>query len=186
VSSGQILVGLPARLDPIKDHETFLRAAALARKSNERLRFVCIGGGDAEYSRRMAALSDTLGLHDAVIWAGERRDMPAVLNALDIVTLTSIGEGLSNAIGEAMASGVPPVVTDVGDMARLVGEAGSVVPVGDARAVADAWLALAADPARRADAGAAARDHICRHYSLDIAAAAMRELFEQVVSEHAR
>jgi glycosyltransferase involved in cell wall biosynthesis len=79
-----------------------------------------------------------LGLGELLIWAGEREDMPAVYNALDIAINCSYSEGLSNVIGEAMACGVRCVVTNVGDSAWVVGGMGEVVPPKDSVALADA------------------------------------------------
>ncbi len=178
VRDEDLLIGLLARLDPIKDHETFLRAAAIAWRKEPALRFACIGGGvDGEYRDRMERLSIELGLQHVLAWVGERRDVMGCCNALDIVTLTSLGEGLSNAIGEAMSCGVPAVVTDVGDMARLVGTTGRVVRSRDADSLAAAWLELAAQPSLRRILGDAARARVMEHYSVDAAARAFRKTF---------
>ena len=83
-----------------------------------------------------------LGLNDSLICAGERYDMAAVYNAMDIVTSSSFGEGFSNVIGEAMACGVSCVVTDVGDSAIIVGETGVIVPPKDPQALADGWRSM--------------------------------------------
>ena len=124
----------------MKDHPTFLRAAALAMQAHPEFRFVCVGDGRPDYRRQLMELSDQLGLADRIIWKSWQADMPSVQNALDIATLSSSnGEGFPNAVGEAMSCGVPCVVTDVGDSPILVAETGVVVPLQDPRALADGW-----------------------------------------------
>jgi len=141
VPDDEVLIGLVARLDPVKDHATFLRAASTFGKQQPRARFVCIGSGPADYARRLQGLAEELTIADRVFWAGARQDMPAVYNALDLSTLTSTSEGFANAIAEAMACGLPCVATDVGDSAWIVGETGIVVPPGDPKALAAGWQA---------------------------------------------
>ncbi len=138
VQDDDVVVGLVARLDPMKDHETFLRAASALAVENPRLRFVCVGSGQPEYEEHLKGLSRQWGLETRVVWAGARNDIEAVQNAFDIACSSSaFGEGFSNTVGEAMATGVPCVVTDVGDSASVVGETGVVVPVGNPDALAD-------------------------------------------------
>jgi glycosyltransferase involved in cell wall biosynthesis len=138
VSRGQTLVGIVGRLDPMKDHPTFLRAAVLLAGEREDIVFAVVGGGPAEYRQTLQALSCELKLDGRVVWAGEKEDMPGVYNALDVaVSSSAFGEGTPNAVAEAMACGVPCVVTDVGDSAVLVGEKGIVVRPGDPAGLAD-------------------------------------------------
>jgi glycosyltransferase involved in cell wall biosynthesis len=140
VAQGETLIGLVGRLDPMKDHPTFLRAASLFSSQRKDVRFVCIGNGQEPYKNEMMALAEQLGLSGRLIWAGSRNDMPAIYNALDILTSASLfGEGFSNVIGEAMASGVPCVVTDVGDASWIVGETGIVVPPNQPEALVEGW-----------------------------------------------
>lgn len=135
------LVGLVARLDPMKDHSTFLRAAALLLRRVPGCRFVCVGQGPEEYATGLRQLAGELSLSDRLIWAGLRRDTPAVYNALDVLCLTSaFGEGFSNVLGEAMACGTVCVATDVGDAARILGPVGRCVPCGSPEAVAEGVL----------------------------------------------
>ncbi len=162
------LIGLVARLDPVKDHSTFLRAAALVVREHPEARLVCVGGGPDPYRAALKDLSHTLGLDEHVFWAGEQSDMPAVYNALDCVVSTSISEGFSNSLGEAMACGVPCVATDVGDARALLGDTGSLVPAGDVTAIAAALHALLdLPPADLRELGASARERIVRNYSVD-------------------
>ena len=127
VAENEILIGLMARLDPMKDHSTFLRTAAMLARERPDVRFVCVGNGPGSYKAELHRLATELELNGKLIWAGARRDMPAVFNALDIAS-SSYSEGFSNAIAEAMACSVPCVVTDVGDSASIVSGTGGVVP----------------------------------------------------------
>jgi glycosyltransferase involved in cell wall biosynthesis len=124
-----ILIGLVGRFDPMKDHSTFLKAAALLCQERQDVCFVCVGSGSEDYRQELQQLTEQLDISEKVIWAGSRADMPAVYNALDILCSSSAyGEGFANALGEAMACGVPCVVTDVGDSAWIVENTGVVVP----------------------------------------------------------
>lgn len=131
------VIGIVARLDPMKDHPTFLHAAALLVKKRRDLRFVLVGGGPHHERATLCRLAVSLGLEARLIWEYRRSDMPQLYPALDVLCCSSaFGEGLANAVGEAMACGVPCVVTDVGDAPRIVGEAGIVVPPRDPGALA--------------------------------------------------
>lgn len=134
------LVGLVARFDVMKDHPGFLRAANIAAQSVPTARFVCVGDGDARRHDQLRRLATELGIAEKVIWVGVRSDMPDVYSALDVLCLSSIGEGFPNAVAEAMACGVPCVATDVGDVRWLIGEHGVVVPPGDPAALARGLL----------------------------------------------
>ena len=129
------VIGIVAYLRPMKDHPTFLQAASLLAQERNHLRFVCVGiepAGWAEYRDSLHQLTRSLKLTEHVIWSGGRSDMPAVFNALDLlVSSSAFGEGFGNVIAEAMACGVPCVVTDVGDSKWVVGDTGAVVPPRD-------------------------------------------------------
>jgi glycosyltransferase involved in cell wall biosynthesis len=133
IRDDQLAVGLVGRIDPAKGHLDFLGAAALLVKEREGedLRFVCAGGGDEVYAERLLAETRRLGLDGRVTWLGSRDDVPAVLNGFDLYVSASNTEAFSNSIAEAMASGVPCVVTDVGDSAWIVSDTGVVVSPDD-------------------------------------------------------
>ena len=137
-----ITIGLIGRLDPMKDHATFLRAVKIFNQEGCSVRFVCIGDGKGPCKSEIHSLCRTLGLNGSLIWAGEMEDMPSVYNAIDIVTSSSLSEGFPNVIGEAMACGVHCVVTDVGDSAIIVGETGVIVNPEDPQALADGWRSM--------------------------------------------
>lgn len=137
---GDILIGLIGRLDPMKDHPTFLKAASLIAKSRTDIRFVCMGSGPEPYKNKLIALGNQLGLTNRLLWLDFRDDISKVYNALDLVCSSSITEGFPNVIGESMACGVPCVVTDVGDSSWIVGETGVVVPPNNPKALAEGLL----------------------------------------------
>jgi glycosyltransferase involved in cell wall biosynthesis len=166
IGAKEQLVGLVGRLDAIKDHPTFLRAAALCREHGHRVLFVCVGGGPPGYLVRMQALAAELGISDVIRWAGERSDMPGVYNALDVSVSSSTSEGFPNIVGEAMACGVPCVVTDVGDSAVIVGNPDQVVPPRNSAALAQALMRILSMPPRhRAVLSRLARDTVVARYN---------------------
>lgn len=139
VSEHEKLIGLVGRLDPMKDHSTFLSAAAFLVREGKQFRFVCVGDGPIEYRATLQELSRTLGLEECMTWVSARADVSDIYSALDLlVNSSSFGEGFSNVIGEAMACGVPCVVTNVGDSSWVVGDLGEVVPPKNSLALAEA------------------------------------------------
>jgi glycosyltransferase involved in cell wall biosynthesis len=162
------LIGLVARHDPLKDHQTFLRAAGLLSKATPDVRFILVGGGVDDSNPVLAAAIGKLGLGDKVHMLGARDDIARLTAGLDIATCCSLGEGFPNVVGEAMACGVPCVVTDVGDAALIVGDSGVVVPPGDPSALAKGWQQLTdLDPAARGALGQRALERVESCYSMD-------------------
>lgn len=167
ITPGERVIGLVGRLDAMKDHGTFLRASAIAAASRPDLRFVCVGDGPRVARIRLEALARSLGVSDRLVWAGLRRDMPAVYTALDVATLSSaFGEGFPNAVAEAMACGLPCVATDVGDTSTIVGELGWVVPPRNPDALAAGWLE-ALDEESDSELRARRRQRIEDNFGLD-------------------
>jgi len=122
IENSQILVGMIARLDPMKDHRTFLRAAVQMRQKRGDLRFLCLADGPAEEIAALRAFAEEAGLND-LIWLNSRPDIVRIYSALDLLVLSSaFGEGFPNVILEAHACGLPAVTTDVGDAAAAVGD----------------------------------------------------------------
>lgn len=167
VGDGELLVGIVGRLDPMKDHPTFLRAAALLVSRLPSVRFVAVGDGPAEYRTRLLALASQCGLGERLHWVPVAEDLVAVYNALDLlVSVSTTGEGFPNVIGEAMACGVACVVTDAGDSAAVIGDGGIVVPRGDPAAVAEGWRRGLASLGDRA--GPDPRRRIIEEFSLEL------------------
>jgi glycosyltransferase involved in cell wall biosynthesis len=163
-----LLVGLVARFHPMKDQSGFLHAASLVSAQHPESRFLLVGKGLTGSESALTKLIKELGLMDRVLLLGERTDVPRLTAALDIACSSSAwGEGFSNSVGEAMACGVPCIVTDVGDSGFLVGDTGIIVPPRNPEALAYAIEQLiAAGSARRRELGLAARRRIESEFSL--------------------
>ncbi len=161
-----LVVGILAALRPEKDHETFLRAAALVAAEIPEARFLVVGDGERRSS--LETLVHRLGATDRVVFAGVRHDVAAVLRCMDVFVLSSTTECFPMALLEAMASALPAVCTAVGGMSEVVedGVTGYLVPARDPVALGERVALLLRSPQRRAELGAAAREHVCRHLTL--------------------
>lgn len=159
------LVGMVARLVPIKAHEVFLAAAAEVGRRLPQSRFLVVGDG----ARRaeLETLAERLGLKDRVLFLGWRRDLDRIYADLDLVALTSINEGSPVSLIEAMAAARPVVATRVGGVPDLVedGVTGCLVPRGDADALAEVMVGLLADLDRRQAMGQAGRKRVIPAFS---------------------
>jgi glycosyltransferase involved in cell wall biosynthesis len=178
VGDDEKLVGLIGRIDPMKDHDSFLSAAARLFTVRSDVRFVCVGDGPAAVRARLQARADALGIGPRVQWIAHCEDMRAVYNALDLLALTSISEGFPNVVGEAMACGVPCVVTDVGDAALLVGDTGAVVKPRQPEQWPHAWQQMLDAPRECV----AARERICERFSRNSLAQRTGALLSNVVA----
>jgi glycosyltransferase involved in cell wall biosynthesis len=164
VSDDAVLIGLIARVDPMKDHATFLEAAQFVVRARPLARFVLVG----KDTETLASLAFEKGLKDNVLLLGHQSDVASLLPAMDIVCLSSaFGEGFPNVLGEAMACAIPCISTDVGDARNIIDDTGIVVAVRDPKALAAAIIDLIdRGPGRRTALGIAARERIEKKYSL--------------------
>lgn len=163
-----LVVGTVGRLTPVKDQQTLLRAIAELRRAApelcRRVRVFIVGDGPLRQD--LSELADKLGLRDMVWLPGDRDDIPALLAATDVFVLPSLGEGISNTVLEAMASGVPVIATAVGGNVELVADGvnGRLVPVGNPAVLAAALRAMLEDGQVRARQGANARARVCERF----------------------
>jgi glycosyltransferase involved in cell wall biosynthesis len=175
------LIGLVARIDPIKGHAVFLKAAARLAQDLPEVRFVCLGNGPTQYWEKLQALSRELGLEQRMAWFPPRPDVRAIYNALDVVCLPSLSEGFPNVVGEAMACGRHCVVTNVGDSSFLVGDAGVVVPPNDPQALAEG-LRQALSVGRSSNERG--RQRILEHFTVSHLADQTEEVLLKFSSDH--
>lgn len=187
IDSGAIVIGLVARYHPTKDHAGFLRAGGIVARAHPEARFLLSGGGVTAEEHALRNVIAECRLQGRVLLLGERSDMPRIDAALDIACSSSWGEGCPNTIGEAMACGVPCVVTGVGDSAYLVGDTGLSVPPRNPEALARAIGQLvAAGPAHRQQLGEAARKRIETDFSLPAVARRYEELYREHLARSPR
>jgi len=185
IPAGAPTVGIVARLVPIKDVATFLRAVARARADVPGL--VAVVVGDGEERRRLEEVTAALGLTACCRFVGWRADIPEVLAALDVLALTSLNEGSPVSVIEGMAAGKAIVATNVGGVPDVVtdGVTGLLVPAGDAEAIGAAIGALLRDPARRASLGAAAARAVFPKYDAGRLVGDIERLYLELLGDRA-
>jgi glycosyltransferase involved in cell wall biosynthesis len=177
IPADAVLIGLIGRRHPMKDHANFIHAAGMLA-SCAAAHFLLAGAGVDSGNFALLAQLRRAGVLHRTSLVGARTDMPRVMAALDIATSASYSEGFPNVIGEAMCCAVPCVVTDTGDSAWLVGEAGRVVPVRDPAALAGAWRVLIArGPEGRRELGRQGRERIVSRFSMAAVARRYEELY---------
>lgn len=165
-----IVIGSVGRMAAVKDYpnlaQAFLRLLELEPTLRDRLRLLIVGEGEARDT--CLRLLNRHGAGQFAWLPGERSDIPELMAAMDIFVLPSLGEGISNTILEAMASGLPVVATRVGGNPELVqeGVTGRLVPPADPEALAQALLLYVRDAERRHAHGRAAREVIDRQFSI--------------------
>jgi glycosyltransferase involved in cell wall biosynthesis len=160
------VIGLVARYHPMKDIDTFLRAASWFQRDHDNVKFVLCGDGLGADNSTLAKLVGYFGLALSVVLLGPRSDIELIYPALDVLTLCSIaGEGFPNVLCEAMACDVPCVATDIGDSVEIIGDCGLIVPLRDPQALAGAWRTLLEKPSQLGTESA--RSRVTARYSLE-------------------
>jgi glycosyltransferase involved in cell wall biosynthesis len=162
------VIGKIARFHRQKNHIGFLHSAALLSKTHPHVHFMLVGTNVDEKNQELNTLAKELGIQDKVHMLGNREDIPDVVNAFDLATLTSIGEAFPLTLGEAMVSGVPCVATDVGDNDFIIGDTGIITPVGDDAAMAAAWQKMVEmDKDEYIELGKKARQRTLENFTLE-------------------
>jgi glycosyltransferase involved in cell wall biosynthesis len=180
LDKGQLVVATVARLDPVKDLLSLLDAFAIVRRHVPAAVLVIVGEGpEREALERRAAQPDLAG---AVRMTGFRSDVRTILPAADVYVSSSISEGVSITILEAMAAGVPVVATAVGGTPEVLAleTGGRLVPARSPQRLARAVMALAEDPARRAAIGAEGRRRVETAFTLDRMVGEYARLYRQL------
>jgi glycosyltransferase involved in cell wall biosynthesis len=178
------IVGYVGRITREKDLPTWLRAAALVERRYPKARFVLVGDGkDDLLLHDLRRLATDLGISDHVFFYGYQENPRPFYAMFDVFMLSSVTEGLSNSILEAMAMDLPAVVTKVGGNEELVidGQTGYLVPQGDAAGLAHAVIALAQNDQVRERMGEAGRRRVEREFSFADRLQHVENLYERVL-----
>jgi len=175
------VMGTVARLDPIKNHPMMIRA--LKRLQGQSRRPILLIVGDGPERDKMAALASKLSVSEAVVFTGYRDDAEQMYPLMDLFLLTSFSEGTAMTLLEAMAAGLPAIVTDVGGNPEIVEQnrTGFIVPSDDAAALAEKVNILMNDPDQRGAMQAAASAHFETRFTANEMAAAYEKLYRSVL-----
>jgi glycosyltransferase involved in cell wall biosynthesis len=167
VPTGFALVGHVGRFDVQKDYPTLFAACSRLRELHGSFKVVLCGKNIDANNSELVSLLRAHNLEEIVIMLGQRDDVPELMQGMDVLVLSSLGEAFPNVVAEAMAVGVPCAVTDVGDAAEIVGDTGWVVPPGNPTALADAIAAaLREPPSAQAERKRRARGRIEENYDI--------------------
>ncbi|QPB18478.1 glycosyltransferase family 4 protein [Rhizobium sp. 007] len=191
LAEDSVLVGWVGRLDPKKNVEDFIEAAAIVHKDVASARFVIVGGADAfhpEYAIQLHSLAAQRGLGGVLSFLGDRKDVPNLLSAFDIFTWLSRDEGMPHVLAEAGAAGLPVIATpDNGALQQVEeGTSGLFVPYNDPAAVAQAMMKLIMSAELRARLGKALMSKVENDYSAATVVPRWEGLFLDVLEDRAR
>jgi sugar transferase (PEP-CTERM/EpsH1 system associated) len=188
-TGSEVIVGAVGRMAAVKDHPTLARAfielVQSAPHLRQRVRLVIAGDGPTR-AQCLALLAEAGA--EALAWLpGERDDVPDLMRTFDVFALPSLGEGISNTILEAMATGLPVVATRVGGNPELVDEGvtGALVPVGMHRALAATLRVYVDDAALARRHGANARKRAEERFSIDAMVARYLSVYDAVLAASA-
>jgi len=186
IGDDAVVIGSVGTLKPVKDHGTSITALSKIAGRGSDAHLVILGGGPDQ--QPLTELSKRLNVGERVHLVGQQTDVGRWMSAMDIYENSSISEGMSQAILEAMAFGLPLVVTDVGDSAESVGHdgrCGIVLPPSNADAMAEAFAQLSEHAELRTQMGANAKLRHHKNYAPQPMVRAYETLYETAASRRA-
>lgn len=181
LADDQIVAAVVGRLHTGKGIEHAVRATEILLKDEPAFRLLVVGGGP--YEERLRGLTRECGVDAAVIFAGPRDDVPAILAAVDVVVVPSESETAGLAALEGMAARRPVVATRVGGLPEAIddGVTGLLVPPNDPRALADAIRIVLSSPERAEQMGVAGRLRVEAAYGTDSLVSTVEALYERLL-----
>ncbi len=177
------IVGIVARFDQAKDHLYFLEMAKIVSDKTNNVKFLLVGWGPEE--TKIKQKISELKLGDKVVLAGKRLDIPEILSTLTVSVLSSVREGLSLALMESLAAGVPIIATDVGGNKEVVvdGKCGYLVPRNAPETFADRVLKITGSDNIRNEMSLFARRRAVEEFSIEQTVKKTASLFFDVLKE---
>lgn len=184
ISADSIVLGYIGRIQKVKKIDVLLDGYNQISKVCQNVCLVIVGDGDEK--RQLQSYAEKLGISDRVIWAGYRQDIPRVLAALDIYVQTSVNEGFSLSILEAMAAGKPIIATDVGGNSEIIDNEvnGLLIATGSTKGLVNAILYLIERPEIRDRFSLAGLELVRNQFSLNSMVDGYRDLYKTVISEN--
>jgi len=185
ISTGAKVIGVIARISPLKGHEFIIKAAPkiIAKHPDAKFLFV----GDGHIRKEMEVLAAQNHVLDRIIWAGLRpyREIPGLLTAMDVVVHTSLREGLARVLPQALLAGVPVVSYDVDGAREVVisGRTGWLVPPKSIDALADAVCDALADPARAKALALEGRNLCGRLFPAEVMVGQIHNQYRRLIAE---
>ena len=179
------VVGTVGRLAAVKDQATLLCAVEHILEQRPalggRLRVIVVGDGPL----RRELEEQAQGIDARVWFAGDRKDVPALMTLMDVFVLPSLGEGVSNTVLEAMSCGRPVVASDVGGNPELVapGETGYLFPVGDAACLAEQIFELFDAPRRATEYGLAGQRRVRERHDWDNTVTQYLSVYDEILGQ---
>jgi glycosyltransferase involved in cell wall biosynthesis len=179
-------IGIVGRIAPWKGQDVFLEAAALLLREGFPAHFRIVGSplfGEEALERHLRELASNLGIQEHVEFLGFS-DVPAILRSLDVLVHASkIPEPFGQVIIEGLAAELPVIATDGGGAREVIenGRTGLLVPLGDARALAQALAQLLTQPERARCLAAAGRQHVLEHFTVEKSARRSEALYERLL-----
>lgn len=182
IGPSELVVGMISCLKPQKSAQDFVRLANLTLKEMPDVKFIL--AGDGILRDKVEEMIDNFGIRKNIFLAGWRRDIPAVLGALDVFVLTSLWEGLPISVLEAMAQSKPVIATNTGGVSEVLkeGETGFLVAPGDILGMSRKLVILLRDEALRKRTGIGANNSLGNSFTLSYMGESTRSLYNDLMS----
>ena len=186
IGEHDLVIGNVARLSLEKAHDTLLEAFAIIRQNIENVKLVIIGDGPMR--GELEAMTVALGVASDVLFLGMRRDIPELLNLFDVFVLSSVTEGVSLTLLEAMSAELPIVATNVGGNPEVVLDevTGIVVPPENSKSLANAIVRILTNRQVARKMGQAGKKRVIKHFSLECMVRSYEDIYDFVLAERPR